>query len=251
MLSSNELSKLYKIISDENQTFENISQTFEESFNKCDHLKIAISLCILIKDNLLNIHQRLISFYILYYMKKNDNLEISPFLPLIIETIQTTKNKTEQNFLLDFLYNQINYLNISVNNYIQDTSKTIKINIPHLQMLYEKYNIEKNKTGNNKKTNDYIRHILYDRKKSDIKNIDNHANIDIENSININDELAFKYFEPNYMSFFPMSLNMNLSGNQKKFFDMEPIWVVPNLKHNFIWENEKEENIKDEEKKLK
>ena len=61
MLSSNELSNLYKIISDENQTFEKISQSFSESFNKNDYMKIAVSLCILIKDNLLNIHQRIIS----------------------------------------------------------------------------------------------------------------------------------------------------------------------------------------------
>ena len=247
MLSSNELSDLYKIISDENQTFEKISQSFSELFKKSDYLKIAISLCILIKDNLLNIHQRIISFYILYFMNKCDKLEISPFLPLIIETIQLTKNKSEQSFLIDFSFNQINYLNISVKNYIQDNSKTVKPNISHLQMLYEKYNTEKNRIGINKKTNDYIRHILYDRKKSDIKNIDNHPNIDIKNSINIDDELAFKYFEPNYMSFSPMNLNINTE--KKNFFDMEPIWVMPNLKHNYIWEHEKKENSKESDKK--
>ncbi len=247
MLSSNELSDLYKIISDENQTFEKISHSFSESFKKSDYLKIAISLSILIKDNLLNMHQRIISFYILYFMNKCDKLEISPFLPLIIETIQLTKNKSEQSFLIDFSFNQINYLNISVKNYIQDNSKTVKPNISHLQMLYEKYNTEKNRIGINKKTNDYIRHILYDRKKSDIKNIDNHPNIDIKNSINIDDELAFKYFEPNYMSFSPMNLNINTGG--KNFFDMEPIWVMPNLKHNYIWEHEKKENIKESDKK--
>ena len=246
MLSSNELSNLFKIISEENQTFENISQSFSESFDKCDQLKIAITLCILIKDNLLNVHQRLISFYILYLMKKNDNLEISPFLPLIIETIQTTKNRNEQNFLNDFLYNQINYLNTSVKNYIQDNTKMVKINIPYLQMLYEKYNSELNKNGNNKKTNDYIRHVLYDRKKSDIKNVDNHPNMDIANSINVNDELGFKYFEPNYMSFCPMNIN---SYNGRNFFDLEPVWIMPCLKHNFIWENEKKENNKEEDKK--
>ena len=244
MLSSNELSNLFKIISEENQTFENISQSFSESFDKCDQLKIAITLCILIKDNLLNVHQRLISFYILYLMKKNDNLEISPFLPLIIETIQTTKNKNEQTFLNDFLYNQINYLNTSVKNYIQDNTKMVKINIPYMQMLYEKYNSEKN--VNYKKTNDYIRHVLYDRKKSDIKNVDNHPNMDIANSINVNDELGFKYFEPNYMSFCPMNIN---SYNGRNFFDLEPVWIMPCLKHNFIWENEKKENNKEEDKK--
>lgn len=248
MLSSNELSKLYKIISDENQTFENISKSFEESFNKCDHMKIAISVCILIKDNLLNIHQRIISFYLLYLIQKSDDLDFSPFLPLIIEIMQKSKNITEQNFILDFLSNQINYLNTSVKNYLQDNTKSVKINIPHLQMLYEKYNSIQNKIGNNKKTNDYIRHVLYDRKKSDIKNIDNHSNIDIHNTINIEDELSFKFFEPNYMSFLPKSLNMN-----KKIFDMEPFWVIPNLNHNFIWENENMEEMKkmmNEEKKL-
>ena len=179
-------------------------------------------------------------------MKKNDNLEISPFLPLIIETIQTTKNRNEQNFLNDFLYNQINYLNTSVKNYIQDNTKMVKINIPYLQMLYEKYNSELNKNGNNKKTNDYIRHVLYDRKKSDIKNVDNHPNMDIANSINVNDELGFKYFEPNYMSFCPMNIN---SYNGRNFFDLEPVWIMPCLKHNFIWENEKKENNKEEDKK--
>ena len=98
--------------------------------------------------------------------------------------------------------------------------------------------------------NDYIRHVLYDRKKSDIKNVDNHQNKDLTNSINVNDELAFKYFVPNYMSFCPMNMNLNNNnGNVRKFFDMEPIWLIPNLKHNFIWENEKVENIKEEEKK--
>ena len=246
MLSQNELSNLYQIISKESQTFENISQSFSESFNKCDHLKIAITLCILIKDNLLNLPQRLISFYILYLMKKNDKLDISPFLPFIIEIIRNTKNKIEQNFLNDFLCNQIQYLNTSVKNYIQDNTKTVKINVHYIQMLYEKYNNELNKNGNNKKINDHIRHVLYDRKKSDIKNVDNHPKMDLVDSINIEDELGFKYFDPNYMSFCPMNVN---GSNGRNFFDLEPIWIMPCLKHNFIWENEKKGNIKEEDEK--
>jgi hypothetical protein len=246
MLSQNELSNLYQIISKENQTFENISQSFSETFNKCDHLKIAITLCILIKDNLLNLPQRLISFYILFLMKKNDKLDISPFLPFIIEIIQNTKNKIEQNFLNDFLCNQIHYLNTSVKNYIQDNTKTVKINVHYIQMLYEKYNNELNKNGNNKKINDHIRHVLYDRKKSDIKNVDNHPKMDLVDSINIEDELGFKYFDPNYMSFCPMNVN---GSNGRNFFDLEPIWIMPCLKHNFIWENEKKVNIKEEDEK--
>ena len=93
MLSSNELSNLYKIISDEDQTFENISHTFSESFKESDYMRIAMSLCILIKDNLFNKTQRIISFYILYLLQKKLNYEISPFTPLILETIQKTNFK--------------------------------------------------------------------------------------------------------------------------------------------------------------
>ena len=51
MLSPNELSNLYKIISDENQTFGSIAQSFEELFKYINKLTITLSLCILIKDN--------------------------------------------------------------------------------------------------------------------------------------------------------------------------------------------------------
>ena len=51
MLSPNELSKLYEIISDENQTFESISRSFEESFKEVDKLRMALSLSILINSS--------------------------------------------------------------------------------------------------------------------------------------------------------------------------------------------------------
>ena len=77
--------------------------------------------------------------------------------------------------------------------------------------------------------------------------MDNHPNIDIISSINIEDELAFRYLEPNYMSYSPMNLNMNINSDGKKFLDNEPIWIFPNLKHNFIWKNEKMEISKDDD----
>ena len=36
----------------------------------------------------------------------------------------------------------------------------------------------------------------------------------------------------------------------KKFIDNEPIWLMPGLKHNLVWEeNKKNEREKEEEKK--
>ena len=231
MLSPNELSKLYEIISDENQTFESISRSYEESFKNIDRLRIALSLCILIKDNLLNVTQRLISFYIIYLMKSKFNLDIGPFLPLIIETIQTTKCKTEQNFLFDLLNNQIDYINSTIKNFLKDNTKNSynKSNIILLNNLYMQYSNDKI-TDN--KMNDYIRHFLYDRKKNDLRNIENHYNINLKNDINTEEEMSLNYFQPNYMTFYPRI-------NNEKFIEKEPIWIMPHLKHNLNWEKNK------------
>lgn len=229
MLSPNELSKVFKIISDENQTFNDIAQSYEDAFKNIDKIGIALSLCILLKDNLLNVTQRLISFYIIYLLKKNFHLEIGPFLPLIIETIQTTKYKTEQNFLFDLLNDEIDYVNSTVVNFLKDETKSKynKANLLVLQNLYQEYLKRK---PNNKKMESYIRHVLYDRKKSDIKNIENNHNINIIKDININQEMSLDYFQPNYMSFYP-----GINNNQ--FIPQEPIWIMPHLKHEFNWEN--------------
>ena len=232
MLSSNELSNLYKIISDDNQTFESISNSFGELFQEPDHMKIIMSLHILIKDNLFNTTQRIISFYILYLMKSKFNFEISPFLPLILETIQKTNHNSEQNFLIDFLNNQIDYINTTVKHFVNDNTKKINNqNIQYLQLLYKKYQIEKGIFGASPKIFDLSRYVLYDRKKSEIKNLDNHKNIQLENYLSAKNEINLNYSNPNYMSFCPKIDN-------KKFLDNEPIWIMPNLKHNFIWEKE-------------
>ena len=229
MISSNELSEVFKIISDENKTFRDIAQIYNELFKDKDKLRIALSLCILLKDNLLNITQRLISFYLLYLMKINFHIDVGPFLPLIIETIQTTKNISEQNFLFDFLNNEINYINSTVKNFLKDKTKVNynKTNLFFLQSLYQKYLLEKPK---DKKMSNFIRHILYDRKKTDIKHIDNHTSVNLPQYINTNQEMSLKLCEPSYISLCPKLKNC-------EFIDKEPVWIMPQLKHNFNWDN--------------
>ena len=39
--------------------------------------------------------------------------------------------------------------------------------------------------------------------------------------------------------------------DNKKFLDNEPIWILPCLKHNFVWKNEKENNKGEKEEKEK
>lgn len=249
MLPSNELSKLYQIISDDTPTFENISQLFKDTFSKSEQFKVGITLCILLKDNLLNIQQRIISYYILYEMKKNDKLEVNPFLPIILEMLQFSRNKTEQNFLIDFLNEQIDYTKLSVKDYLQDNTRTAtnKFNISsYIQIYKDKYYKELLKCNDNSlvnNLNDHMRHIVYDRKKNDIKNIDNHPPVNLMD-INSENELSFKFFEPNYMSFCPVN---NINNN--KIFNDEPYWLMPILKHNFIWEKQNDSQIADNKEK--
>ena len=232
MLSSNELTNLHKIISDENQTFESISNSFGESFKESDHMRIIMSIYILLKDNLFNLTQRIISFYILYFLKDKFNFEITPFLSLILESIQKTTHIPEKNFLIDFLNNQINYINTTVKHFINDnTDKHSPQNIQFLQMLYKKYRIEKGIFGASPKIFDLERYVLYDRKKREIKNLDCHSNLKVENYLNLKDEINLNYSAPNYLSFCP-----KLDNN--KFLDKEPIFFMPYLKHNFFWEKE-------------
>ena len=51
MLSPNELSILYSIISDETRTFETIASTFQKSFPKSDQFKVGVTIWFLLKDN--------------------------------------------------------------------------------------------------------------------------------------------------------------------------------------------------------
>jgi hypothetical protein len=229
MLSSQDLSLLYKIISDKNQTFEEISKVFNSKFNKDSKNKAAASLLILLEDNLLNFHQKIISYYILYDISKREKMETTPYLSFILERLRKSNDKIEQNFLIDFLCGQINYLNISIDKYLKENPKEQRINTTQIQMQWNKYYKEilrkKNIVINE---DDKIRPVINMRKINDIKNIDKNPNIDFLGNINKDEiNLNFNYYKPNYMSFCPVN---------NCFLPSEPIWLFPQLKHNFIWE---------------
>ena len=237
MLSQNGLSLLYQIISDDSQTFKKISENVKNIFTKENKSNIGTTLVFLLRDNLLNIYQRIISYYILFEISKQEKIVSNPYIPIILEMLQKSQNKNEQIFLEDFIYNQINYLDVTVQNYLKDTTKELKIDLAQLFIQWGKFHkdilINKNIYL---KTNDKIRPIIYDRKKSDIKNIDNHNNLNLIKDNNIEKELNFNYYNPNYMSYYPL--------NNNNFLNSEPIWILPQLKHNFIWEKKINNNEK-------
>ena len=219
MLSQSELTTLYNIISDETKTFELISETFQKTYSKSEQFKIGITLWFLIKDNLLNLSQRLSSFYILYDMYRNEKLQSIPFIPIVLQTLNETKNKIEQKFLIDFIENKIEYSKTQINTYIEDIEKNININIPNLEDYWKNY---KNQTEKiNKIINDWMRPIIYEKKENKNNKL---YNLNQLTPI----EVSMNYFEPNYMSFYP---NINYP-----FYEDEPLWIIPTLKHNFIYD---------------
>ena len=219
MLSPSELTTLYNIISDETKSFEIISNTFQKTYSKSEQFKVGVTLWFLIKDNLLNLSQRLSSFYILYDMYRNEKLQSIPFIPIVLQTLNESKNKIEQQFLIDFIQNKIDYSKTPIKIYIEDNEKNQNIIIPNLEEYWNNYKKQTEKIS--KSINDWMRPIIYDNK-------DNKSN----KIFNLNQltpvEVSMKYFEPNYMSYYP---NTNYT-----FYDDEPLWIIPTLKHNFIYD---------------
>ena len=227
MLSQNDLSLLYKIISDKKQTFKNVSKIFNNNFNKDLKIKAATSLLILLEDNLLSTYQKIISYFILYDISKNEKTDTNPFLSVILKGLRNSNDKCEQNFLLDFLLNQIDYLDLTIDKYLKD-SKNQRINTTQIQMQWDKYYKEILKQKNiNINIDDKTRPVIYQNKNNDFKNINNGCNIGLLDNYNNKNEINLNFVKTNFMSYYPVD---------KKFLLAEPIWIDPFLKHNFIWE---------------
>ena len=239
MLSQKSLSLLHQIILDDSQTFRKISETFNNNFKNENRIKAGTTLIFLLRDNLLNIHQRIISYYILYEISKNQKLVSNQYISIILEMLKKSQNKNEQVFLEDFLNNQIDYLDLTVQNYLKDNTKELKTNLNQLLLQWEKdYKEALNEKNIDLKANDEIRPVIYDRSENDKKKLDKINNIDLlseNDEEKIEKEINFNYFTSNYMSYYPY--------NNSYFINSEPIWLIPQLSHNFIWD--KDSGIKD------
>ena len=224
-MSQEELSKLYSYISNPDLTFEKISKLFNEEFNNESRKKAITTIIILLKDNLINISQRIICYFILYDTSQKDKNEINPFIYIILDKLKNSNDAIEQNFLIDFLYKKITYLNKTINEYINEKPKEMKINPTQIIIRWEKFYEEllrKQNIKNNSrdKISPIIRYRVINK---DINNIYNIYNSDINNQKDLN----LKSFENDYMSFRP-------TNNQ--FIYSEPVFLLPNLNHCFLWE---------------
>jgi len=100
MFSPNEKGLLYNTISDEIKTFDVIATNFQKSYQKSDQFKLGVTTKFLLKDNLLNLSGRLAACYVLYDMHRLEKVSTNPFLPIVLQTLQTSKNNIEKKFYL-------------------------------------------------------------------------------------------------------------------------------------------------------
>jgi hypothetical protein len=227
-MSPNELSKLYYYISDENQTFENISKMFNSQFNLESQTKAINAIIILLKDNLLNISQRIICYFILYNISIKEKMETNPFLIIILDCLKNSNDINEQSFLIDFLYKKINYVNKTIKEYLKEKKKEMKISITQIQIQWEKYYKELLKQMNINNNSDIkMRQIIYERNTFSINAINKSVTSNVLSNVHSLNEINLNFFENNYMSFKP---------NNNYFFNSEPVFLLPNIKHCFFWE---------------
>ena len=236
MISQKELAKLYSYLSNENQTFEQIIKSFNEEFNIESRNKAINSIIILLKDNMLNLSQRIISYFILYNIPQKENTEDNPFLFIILEQLKNSNDEREQDFLIDFLYKKINYLKMTIKQYLSQSKREMRINLTQMKLQWDKYYKEILAKNNiNAKSNDKIRAIIYDRGRNDInsQNVNNITNYNGIPYVNILNQSNLNYFNIDYMFFRPIN---------NYFVISDPVILISNLIHYFIWE--KEPNIK-------
>ena len=217
MLSSNELLNIENLISDETLTFSELIDKFNSSFNKMVYYKICITLDILISDHQLNLFQEISAFYILYHLNE---LEIgcSIFSSLALKILNETKNKTKKIILISLLKNNSLNMELKIIDYIKMIEKSqFNLNIDN-----EIKNIQEIINKNNKII--LLNPIISNKAISDNKLIEK-KNIKIPTL----DANKFNYINPPYMSFYPL--------DSKEIFQKEIKFILPSLKHNFIWEN--------------
>ena len=212
MLSSNELSNIFNLISDESLTFEELISKFTSIYDSSKYFIISMTLEILIIDHQLTLFQEITAFYILYYLSK-EKKGYSNFSSLVNNILNETKEKVIKIILTNFLNNNLNDLHIKIVDYIKKIAEN-KIN-----NLKIEGNTQENKNFS------FINPLIYEKQHHDNRDI-NKKNL----KEHISDKINFKYTEPNYMSFYPILSNNIIFHNELK-------WILPGLKHNFIWEN--------------
>jgi len=129
-----ELDALLSLLKESKKPFESIAQSFYKSFPKSEQFKVGCVICMLLQDKLLTQTQRLVGFYLLYDIYRNEtSLPTTPFVPIVLETVEQTTDLVERKFLLQFLTSLPKELpKQTVNNFLAGYDPSEVLTIPDL-----------------------------------------------------------------------------------------------------------------------
>ena len=151
-------------------------------------------------------------------MNKLDNMKTTPFVPIVLETIQNSQNNAEKRLLSELLSNgsrdvfKINFNQISkvtIKQFVEDSSKISEFKLPDLKECCEIHDKEKEKVNQrlfqfSTIISDWIRPVIYDNEENKAKQKGDYPT-DINFSHFSSQEFSLNYFEPNYLTFYPNS----------------------------------------------
>ena len=124
---------------------------------------------------------------------------------------------------------------ITIREYIENGKNCENIEIPESELgqYWRMHDAHKDKCI--QKNNDLISPVLYDNTDNDNGNNDVTQNEKSQETMPAFDiskmspeELNFDSFEPNFLTYYPNS--------NQQFYNDEPMWILPTLKYDFIWD---------------
>ena len=87
-LNRKELQQLLNVLSEDERPLQVAFDQFLRVFNKVDHFKLGCAVCVLLRDNLLTRAQRIVAFYVLCDLYRNEASGVNPFLPVFLEPLE-------------------------------------------------------------------------------------------------------------------------------------------------------------------
>ena len=86
MLTQKESAQLLEILSA--APFEAAAGTFQRTFVRADHFRVAAALCLMLDDDVLRPQHRLTAMYVIHDLYKNELPSMHPFMPFLVNTLQ-------------------------------------------------------------------------------------------------------------------------------------------------------------------
>ncbi|OQR94476.1 hypothetical protein ACHHYP_01259 [Achlya hypogyna] len=103
MLEAREMGPLLALLSEEDKSMEVVVSNFLRSFTKNDHFKVGCMVCLMLADNVLTSTQRVVGFFLLTDVFRNET-NTNPFFPSLVEALEAPLgDPAEKRFLIHLL----------------------------------------------------------------------------------------------------------------------------------------------------